>query len=114
MANPSEQDPPHPRNTPVPTPTGAAGRSTLGNYRKAALDQHPPPQISDPSGQLYQRTDKRMTELGQEYAAVEKRLREHLASAPSEPEQNAGLLEHLPQLGVDLNLLPPDRLRVFL
>src|SRR3954453_10625220 len=46
MANPSEQDP-HPTRAlpPIPTPTGAAGRSTLGNYRKAALDQHPPPQI---------------------------------------------------------------------
>jgi len=35
-------------------------------------------------------------------------------STPPEPEHNAGLLDHLPQLGVDLNLLPPDRLRRFL
>jgi site-specific DNA recombinase len=69
---------------------------------------------SDPDGQLYQRTERRMAELGQEFSAAEKRLREHLASAPPEPDQNAGLLEHLPQLGVDLNLLTPERLRVFL
>jgi hypothetical protein len=37
---------------------------------------------------------RRVAQLGQEFAAVEKRLREHLASAPPEPEQkkkNAGL-----------------------
>jgi site-specific DNA recombinase len=69
---------------------------------------------SDPHGQLYQRTERRMAELGQEFAEAEARLRKHVASTPPEPEQNAGLLEHLPQLGVDLNLLPPERLRRFL
>jgi hypothetical protein len=70
-------------------------------------------EFSIPTGQLYQRTERRMAGLGQEFSATEKRLREHLASAPPEPEQNASLLEHLPQLGVDLNLLTPERLRVF-
>jgi hypothetical protein len=69
---------------------------------------------SDPNGQLYRRTERRMAELEQEFAEAGARLQKHLASTPPEPEQNAGLLEHLPQLGVDLNLLPSDRLRQFL
>jgi site-specific DNA recombinase len=69
---------------------------------------------SDPNGQLYRRTERRMAELEHEYAEAGERLQKHLASTPPEPEQNAGLLEHLPQLGVDLNLLPSDRLRRFL
>src|SRR3954447_9137589 len=52
-----------------------------------------------------------MAELEQESAEAEARLRKHVAATPPEPEQNAGLLEHLPLLGVDLNLLPPERLR---
>jgi hypothetical protein len=69
---------------------------------------------SDPNGQLHRRTERRMAELEQEFAQAEARLQNHVAATPPEPEQNAGLLEHLPQLGVDLNLLPPDRLRRFL
>jgi site-specific DNA recombinase len=62
---------------------------------------------SDPNGQLHRRTERRMAELEQQFAEAEARLQKHVASTPPEPEQNAGLLEHLPQLGVDLNLLPP-------
>src|SRR3954466_1379047 len=69
---------------------------------------------SDPNGQLYQRTERRMAELEREFAEAEARLRKHVAATPPEPEQNAGLLEHLLQLGVDLNLLPAERLRRFL
>ncbi|WP_157756908.1 hypothetical protein [Plantactinospora sp. KBS50] len=55
-----------------------------------------------------------MAELEQEFAQAEARLRQHVAATPPEEEQDAGLLEHLPQLGVDLNRLPPERLRRFL
>lgn len=69
---------------------------------------------SDPEGQLYKRTKKRMTELETEYTAAERRLRRHVAATPPEQEGNAGLPDHLPLMEVDLNLLPADRLRRFL
>ena len=66
---------------------------------------------SDPHGQLYLRTKKRMAELESEYAQAEAHLQRLAAAAPPEPENNVGLLDHLPQMEVDLNLLPSDRLR---
>lgn len=69
---------------------------------------------SDPEGQLYKRTKKRMTELEMDYTATETRLHRHIAATPPEQEGNVGLLEHLPLMEVDLNLLPADRLRRFL
>ncbi|GIH01942.1 hypothetical protein Rhe02_00090 [Rhizocola hellebori] len=69
---------------------------------------------NDPQGQLYRRAKKRMLELEQSYAAVEAWLRRHAASTPPEQEGNAGLLDHLPMMAVDLNMLPADRLRRFL
>jgi hypothetical protein len=48
------------------------------------------------------------------YTATETRLHRHVAATPPEQEGNAGLLDHLPIMEVDLNLLPADRLRRFL
>ncbi len=69
---------------------------------------------SDPEGQLYKRTKKRTTEIEKEYADTATRLHRHVAATPPEREGNAGLLDHLPLMEVDLNPLPAERLRRFL
>jgi hypothetical protein len=69
---------------------------------------------SDPHGQLCLRTKKRMVELEREYDQAEVQLQRLAAAVPPKPQNNAGLLDHLPQTEVDLNRLPSDRLRRFL
>ncbi len=68
----------------------------------------------DPAGQLYLRAKQRMAELETERAQAEAQLRRHIAAAPSERADDASLLDHLPQVQVDLNTLAADRLRRFL
>jgi hypothetical protein len=47
-------------------------------------------------------------------AAVEAKLRRHVAAKPPEPDHNVSLLEYLPMAEVDLGNLAADRLRRFL
>jgi site-specific DNA recombinase len=79
--------------------------SSMDNLMRVLEREH------DPGGQLFKRTKRRIGELEKELAEAEAQLRRHIASAPPEREDNAGLLEHLPQIQVDLNQLAADRLR---
>ena len=69
---------------------------------------------SDPQGQLFKRTERRMAELEKELAELTEKLRQHRSSAPPPEENDLGLLEQLPQAEIDLNTLAADRLRRFL
>jgi hypothetical protein len=64
---------------------------------------------ADTDGHIFERIRRRMNELDQEAAQVSHALVAHRAAAPSAPADDITLLNQLPLVQIDLNLLAADR-----
>lgn len=82
---------------------------TAGDNLLRALER-----AGDADGHFFTRINRRMVELDRDITAAKTALAEHRAAAPAPSSDDVSLIDQLPLVEIDLNLLAADRLRRFL